>query len=67
MYFDDITKGVDGQEFRNLVAGRYTLFIEARATENTNEVAYDTIGPVVIVVGRDATRMQAIGNYVVDL
>ena len=34
--------------FQNLTAGTYTLFIEATASENTNEVAYDTVGPVVL-------------------
>ena len=55
-------KGVDRQEFRNLTAGTYTLFIEATATENTNEVAYDTVGPVILAIGANATVSEAIGK-----
>jgi len=44
-------KGVDGQVFRNLPNGTYTLFIEAKAVDNENEVAYDIAGPVVFLYG----------------
>ena len=54
-------KGVDGQVFHNLTAGAYTLFIEAAAIENTNEVAYDTVGPIVLAIGRNATISETIG------
>ena len=55
-------EGVDGQVFDNLAAGTYTLFIEATATENRNEVAYDRIGPVVLALGANATNSEAIGS-----
>ena len=55
-------KGVDGQVFQNLTAGTYTLFVEATATENTDEVAYDTVGPVVLAIGANATVSEAIGK-----
>ena len=55
-------KGVDGQVFDGLVAGEYTLFIEATAVDNTNEVAYDTVGPVVIIAGVGASASEAIGK-----
>lgn len=55
-------KGVDGQVFRGLVTGRHTLFIEATAVDNANEVAYDAVGPVIIVAGVGSTRSEAIGN-----
>ena len=57
-------KGVDGDIFSGLVAGEYTLFIEATAVDNVNEVAYDTVGPVVIVAGVGATNSEAIGKNV---
>ena len=56
-------KGVDGQVFSGLAAGRHTLFIEATAVDNVNEVAYDAVGPVVIVAGVGASASEAIGNY----
>ena len=62
MYFIYYCKGDDGQVFQNLTAGTYTLFVEARATENTNEVAFDTVGPVVLAIGANATVSEAIGN-----
>ena len=55
-------KGADGQVFQNLTAGTYTLFVEATATENTDEVAYDTVGPVVLAIGANATVSEAIGK-----
>ena len=55
-------KGVDGQIFSGLTPGEYTIFIEATATDNTNEVAYDTVGPVVIIVGAGSDPHQAIGK-----
>lgn len=55
-------KGVDGEVFRDLPAGTYTLFIEATGTENTNEVAYDTVGPIRLTVGGNATTSEAIGK-----
>ena len=48
--------------FQNLAAGTYTLFIEATATENTNEVAYDTVGPVILSAGANASISEAIGK-----
>ena len=64
-------KGIDGQVFSGLVAGQYTLFIEATAVDNVNEVAYDTVGPVVIVAGVGATPREARGkcldNHLVPL
>ena len=64
-------KGIDGQVFSGLAAGQYTLFIEATAVDNVNEVAYDTVGPVVIVAGVGATPSEAIGkcldNHLVPL
>ena len=57
-------KGVDGQVFQGLTAGTYTLFIEARAI-GTDEVAYDTVGPVVLAVGAGASVSEAIGNYMI--
>ena len=55
-------KGVDGSIFSGLVAGEYTLFIEARAVDNVNEVAYDAIGPIVIIAGVGATDSEAFGK-----
>lgn len=55
-------QGVDGQVFGNLSSGSYTLFIEARAIENTNEVAYDTAGPVILAAGANASISEAIGK-----
>ena len=48
--------------FRFLTAGTYILFIEATATENTNEVAYNTFGPVHLAVGANANTSEAIGE-----
>ena len=48
--------------FDNLAAGTYTLFIEATATDNTNEVAYDRIGPIVLAIGANASISEAIGS-----
>ena len=59
MYF----KGVDGQVFGDLAAGMYTIFIEATATNNTNEVVFDTVGPVLLAAGANATTSEAIGKY----
>ena len=55
-------KGVDGQVFQDLTAGTYTLFVKAEATENTNEVVYDTVGPTVLAIGTNATVSEAIGK-----
>ena len=55
-------EGFDGQVFQNLTAGAYTLFIEAAAIENTNEVAYDTVGPIVLAIGTNATISETIGK-----
>ena len=55
-------KGVDGQVFQDLTAGTYTLFVKAEAIENTNEVAYDTVGPIVLVIGANATVSEAVGK-----
>ena len=55
-------EGVDGQVFDNLTAGSYSLFIEATAIENTNEVAYDRIGPIVLAIGANASISEAIGS-----
>ena len=55
-------KDVDGQVFQNVTAGTCTLFVEATATENTNEVAYDRVGPIVLVIGANATVSEAIGK-----
>ena len=55
-------KGFDGQVFRYLNAGTYTLFIEAIATENMNEVAYNIFGPVLLTVGPNANISEAIGK-----
>ena len=57
-----IFKGLDGQIFQNLTAGAYTLFIEATSKENTNEVAHDTVGPVVLAIGPNATISETIGK-----
>ena len=57
-------KGIDGQVFSGLVAGEYTLFIEATAVDNSNEVAYDVVGPIVIIAGAGADRRQAIGKMI---
>ena len=62
MYFKNIFKGVDGQNFTNLAAGRYTLFIEATATDGSNDVAFDTVGPVLLAAGANATISEAIGK-----
>lgn len=56
-------KGVDGQVFDGLAAGTYTIFIEATATNNTNEVVVDTVGPVLLAAGGNATTSEAIGKY----
>ena len=48
--------------FDNLAAETYTLFIEATATENRNEVAYDRVGPVVLAIGANASIGEAIGS-----
>ena len=56
-------KGVDGQVFRDLAAGTYTIFIEAMATNNTFEVVFDTVGPVLLAAGANATTSEAIGCY----
>ena len=56
-------KGVDGQVFDGLAAGTYTIFIEATATNNTNEVVFDTVGPVLLAAGANATTSEAIGKY----
>ena len=60
----NIFKGVDGQVFPGLTAGTYTIFIEATATNNTNEVAYDTVGPVLLAIGANASISEAIGKYI---
>ena len=57
-------KGVDGQVFSGLAAGTYTLFIEATVADNPNEVAYDVVGPIVIIAGAGADRHQAIGKMI---
>ena len=62
MYFN-IFKGVDGQVFQHLAAGTYTIFIEATASDNTNEVVYDTVGPVLLAAGANASISEAIGKY----
>ena len=59
----NIFKGVDGQVFSDLAAGTYTIFVEATATDNTNEVVYDTVGPVLLAVGANASISEAIGKY----
>ena len=56
--------GTDGQVFDGLAAGEYTLFIEATAVDNQNEVAYDVVGPIVIIAGAGADRSQAIGKMI---
>ena len=49
--------------FQNLTAGlMYTLFIEATATDNVNEVAYNTVGPVVLVASANSSVSKAAGN-----
>ena len=58
--------GVDGQVFDGLAAGGYTLFIEATAVDNRNEIAYDVVGPIVITAGAGADRSQAIGKMIVQ-
>ena len=60
--FTYILKGVDGQVFRGLAAGTYTVFIEATATNNTNEVAHDTFGPAYLAAGANASISEAIGK-----
>ena len=55
-------KGVDGQVFQNLTAGTYNLFIEATTTKNMNEVAFDTVGPVVLTIGPNASISETIGT-----
>ena len=55
-------KGVNGQVFRNLTSGTYTLFIEATAIDNTKEVAYDTVGPVIFLYGIETTSISARGK-----
>ena len=55
-------KGIDGQVFQDLTTGTYTLFVKAKAAENTNEVAYDTVGPIVLAIGANATVSEAIGK-----
>ena len=58
-------KGVDGQEFQNLTAGTYNLSIEATPTIDTNEVAFDTVGPVVLTIGPNANISEIIGKIII--
>lgn len=56
-------KGIDGQLFDGLNAGKYNLTVEARGTENSQDIALYTIGPVVVVAGVNATKNEIIGRY----
>ena len=62
MYFN-IFKGVDGQVFQYLVAGTYTIFIEATASDNANEVVFDIVGPILLAAGANASISEAIGKH----
>jgi len=55
-------KGVDGQEFRDLTGGSYTILIEATGIENTDEVAFDTVGPLVIANATGDRIANALGK-----
>ena len=48
--------------FQNLTNGLYTLLIEATATDNSNEVAYATVGPVLLVAGVNSSMNEATGK-----
>ena len=49
--------------FQHLAAGTYTIFIEATASDNTNDVVYDTVGPILLAAGANASISEAIGKY----
>ena len=57
-----IVKGVDGQEFRDLTGGSYTIFIQATGIVNTDEVAFDTVGPLVIANATGDRIANALGK-----
>ena len=60
IYFS-IFEGVDGQDFSNLNAGRYTVTIEATGVENAQETAIDVVGPI-ILSGAAVSNAEAIGK-----
>ena len=50
--------------FDGLIAGTYTVTVDARGIENMRDVASYTVGPVVIVAGVNATVNEDIGENV---
>ena len=57
------SKGYDGHIFSNLRSGRYTVFIEARGTEDPKETASDIIGPIILVAGINANAPFSVYYY----
>jgi len=42
--------------FHGLEAGEYTLFVEARGINNSQDVAFDIVGPISLVAGVNSTE-----------
>ena len=48
--------------FQNLTDGSYTMLIEATATDNINEVAYHTVGHILLVASPNSSASEATGR-----